>query len=133
MSPSVTLGLLLGSIYGLLGHLFVGRAWRELPVYWLVAVAGFFAGFMGAVLLGVETVRLGTVPLVEATLGSLLALATAGWLLRRRAMPRGEAPSSRPARTPSQADPAGYEGRTTGTEQQRKQRGAHRAGTAGRG
>ena len=84
MSPSVTLGFLLGSVYGLLAHLFVGRAWRELPVYWLTGVVGFFAGFIAAVLLGVELVRLGTVPLVEATLGSLACLALTAWLARRR-------------------------------------------------
>ncbi len=94
MSPSVTLGFLLGSVYGLLAHLFVGRAWRELPVYWLTGVAGFFAGFVAAVLLGVELVRLGTVPLVEATLGSLACLAAAAWLARR-----GRTPGSGPART----------------------------------
>ena len=87
MSPSVTLGFLLGSVYGLLAHLFVGRAWRELPVYWLTGVAGFFAGFVAAVLLGVELVRLGTVPLVEATFGSLACLALAAWLARRGGTP----------------------------------------------
>ena len=94
MSPSVTLGFLLGSVYGLLAHLFVGRAWRELPVYWLTGVAGFFAGFVAAVLLGVELVRLGTVPLVEATLGSLACLAVAAWLARR-----GRTPEAGLART----------------------------------
>ncbi len=87
MSPSVTLGFLLGSVYGLLAHLFVGRAWRELPVYWLTGVAGFIAGFVAAVLLGVGLVRLGTVPLVETTLGSLACLALAAWLARRGGMP----------------------------------------------
>ncbi len=87
MSPSVTLGFLLGSVYGLLAHLFVGRAWRELPVYWLTGVVGFFAGFIAAVLLGVELVRLGTVPLVETTLGSLACLALTAWLARRGGTP----------------------------------------------
>ena len=87
MSPSVALGLLLGSIYGLLAHLFVGRTWRQLPVYWFAAVLGFFGGFAGAVLTGVEIVRLGTVPLVEATLGSLLGVVVVGWLARPRARP----------------------------------------------
>ncbi len=104
MSPSVTLGFLLGSVYGLLAHLFVGRAWRELPVYWLTGVAGFFAGFVAAVLLGVELVRLGTVPLIEATLGSLACLALAAWLARR-----GETPDPGPART-RRSGRAGREG-----------------------
>jgi H+/Cl- antiporter ClcA len=95
MSPSVTLGFLLGSVYGLLAHLFVGRAWRQLPVYWLTGVAGFFAGFIVAVLLGVELVRLGTVPLVETTLGSLACLSLVAWLARRGGTPASGQASTR--------------------------------------
>lgn len=75
MSPSVVLGLLLGSIYGLLCHAFVGRRWRQLPLYWATGLLGFFIGYAAAVLGDFALVRLGTVPLVEATLGSCLALA----------------------------------------------------------
>ena len=122
MSPSVTLGFLLGSVYGLLAHLFVGRAWRELPVYWLTGVAGFFAGFVAAVLLGVGLVRLGTVPLVEATLGSLACLAVAAWLARR-----GRTPDAGSARTrrPRAVEPASRTEPATGQ--------AMRRGTIGRG
>ena len=85
MSPSVVLSLLLGSLYGLLCHAFVGRHWRQLPVYWLVGVLGFFAGYAAAVLGGIEIARLGTVPLLEATLGSILALGLAARIARRGA------------------------------------------------
>jgi H+/Cl- antiporter ClcA len=132
MSPSVTLGFLLGSVYGLLAHLFVGRAWRELPVYWLTGVAGFFVGFVAAVLFGVELVRLGTVPLVEATLGSLACLAVAAWLSRR-----GKTPESGPAGTRR----AGSAGRAGAVAPQRRAapgdgaapRNAVQRGTTGRG
>ena len=74
MSPSVVFSLLLGSIYGLLAHAFVGRRWRQLPLYWAAGVLGFFAGYALAVASGVETIRLGPVPLLEATLGAVVAL-----------------------------------------------------------
>jgi hypothetical protein len=60
MPPSLVLGCLLGSIYGLLGHAFVGQRWRQLPTYWLGGI--------------------GSVPLLESSLGSGLALALL-WLL----------------------------------------------------
>ena len=131
MSPSVTLGFLLGSVYGLLAHLFVGRAWRELPVYWLTGVAGFFAGFVAAVLLGVELVRLGTVPLVEATLGSLACLAVAAWLARR-----GRAPVAGPVGT-RRSGSAGREGavepQRTAPGDRATPRNSVQRGTVGRG
>lgn len=84
MSPSVMLGLVLGSLYGLLCHAFVGQRWRQLPVYWVTGLLGFFAGYALAVLGGIEIARLGTVPLLEATLGSCLALGLVAGIMRRR-------------------------------------------------
>ncbi|MFN8516581.1 MAG: hypothetical protein U0232_30055 [Thermomicrobiales bacterium] len=75
MPPSIVLGCLLGSIYGLLGHAFVGQHWRQLPVYWLGGVAGFFAGYVVAALSGGGMLALGSVPLLESSLGSGLVLA----------------------------------------------------------
>lgn len=90
MPPSVVLSCLLGSIYGLLGHAFAGQRWRQLPVYWLGGVLGFFAGYALAALGGGGLVTLGSVPLLESSLGSGLALALL-WLLigrqPRRAQP----------------------------------------------
>ena len=85
MSPSVILSLLLGSIYGLLCHAFIGRHWRQLPLYWAAGLLGFFAGYAAAVAGGSELVQLGTVPLIEATAGSGLALVLVGRLARRGA------------------------------------------------
>ncbi len=84
MSPSVVLSLLLGSIYGLLAHAFVGRRWRQLPLYWATGVLGFFAGYALAVASGIETLRLGPVPLMEATLGAGVALAAVFLFARSR-------------------------------------------------
>lgn len=88
MSPAVTLTLALGSIYGLLCHAFVGRRWRQLPLYWAVGVAGFLAGYAVAVVSGLDLLRLGAVPLLTTTLGSLAALAATAWLVRRPVRPR---------------------------------------------
>lgn len=84
MPPSIVLGCLLGSIYGLLGHALVGRRWRQMPIYWLGGIAGFFVGYAVAALGGGGLVRLGSVPLIEGSLGSGIALALIWWLIGRR-------------------------------------------------
>lgn len=85
MPPSIVLGCLLGSIYGLLGHAFVGRRWRQLPAYWLGGVLGFFAGYLVAALAGGGLVRLGSVPLIETTIGAVAILALLWFLIGRPA------------------------------------------------
>ncbi|MGN6565546.1 MAG: hypothetical protein ACTHMU_23055 [Thermomicrobiales bacterium] len=84
MSPSIGLSLLLGSIYGLLCHAVVGQRWRQLPLYWAAGVVGFFAGYVGGVVGGLEFARLGVIPLLAATLGAVIALTAVYWLLSRR-------------------------------------------------
>jgi hypothetical protein len=84
MPPSVVLSCLLGSIYGLLGHAFAGQRWRQLPVYWLGGILGFFGGYALAALGGGGVVALGSVPLLESSLGSGLALAFLWLLIGRR-------------------------------------------------
>ena len=84
MPPSIVLGCLLGSIYGLLGHAFVGRHWWQLPGYWLGGIAGFFVGYAVAALGGGGLLRLGSVPLLEASLGSGLVVALLWLLIGRR-------------------------------------------------
>lgn len=84
MPPSVVLGCLLGSIYGFLGHAFVGQRWRQLPVYWLGGILGFFAGYSLAALGGGGVMLLGSVPLLESSLGSGLTLAILWLFIGRR-------------------------------------------------
>ncbi len=85
MSPSIVLSLLLGSLYGLLWHACVGWRWGQLPLYWFGGVCGFLLGYALAALGGGQVVGLGPIPLLEATLGSVLALAALRWILGRRA------------------------------------------------
>ena len=84
MSPSIVLGLLLGSLYGLLWHACLGRRPLWLPLYWAIGILGFFGGYALAALAGMRLLALGAIPLVEATVGALLALALAWWLFGRR-------------------------------------------------
>lgn len=89
MPPSIVLATLLGSIYGLLGHAFVGQRWRQLPVYWLGGIVGFFGGYV-LVSLGGGLIRLGSVPLLEPSLGSCLVVVVIWWLIGRRPRPAGD-------------------------------------------
>lgn len=70
---------LLGSMLGLGWHALFGRRLWQLPVYWLGGVIGFLGGVIASGLLGRAFYRLGTVPLVEGTLGALFVL-TLLWL-----------------------------------------------------
>lgn len=74
MSPPLLLSLLLASIFGLLFHSLLGRRLWQLPCYWLAAVAGFLTGEMVAVLIDVELLRIGTIPVGAATVGTLVGL-----------------------------------------------------------
>lgn len=88
MSPSIVLGLMLGSVYGLLWHACLGRRWLWLPLYWIIGLLGFCGGCILAVLGNSPFLRLGTLPLAEGTVGALLALAATWWLAgHRRARP----------------------------------------------
>ncbi len=87
MSPSVVLGLLLGSLYGLLWHACFGHRLLWLPINWALGVGGFFGGYAFAAVTGLRLLSLGAIPLLEATVGAFLALALV-WLLIGRRMGR---------------------------------------------
>ncbi len=84
MSPSIVLGVLLGSLYGLLWHACLGRRPVGLALDWLLGIGGFFGGYALAAVTGSRLLSLGTIPLIESTLGAFLALAAAWWLVGRR-------------------------------------------------
>ena len=84
MSPSIILSLAIATVYGCGFHAVFGRRLWQWPVFWLAAIVGFFLGYVLGVATGLELGRVGSVPLVAATLGAavLLALAwyfTAPW------------------------------------------------------
>ncbi len=65
---------LLGSMLGLGWHALFGRRLWQLPVYWFGGVIGFLGGIVASGVLGRAFYRLGTVPLVESTLGAIFVL-----------------------------------------------------------
>lgn len=87
MSPSLVLSAALGSICGLMGHAAWGRRATQIPLYWGVGVAGFFAGSLLSMLSGGGLVRIGSVPLLEALTTSIMSVLVLTWVLYTR--PRG--------------------------------------------
>lgn len=87
MSPSLVLSAALGSIVGLLGHSALGRKAKQIPLYWGVGVAGFFAGSILSMLTGGGLVRIGSVPLLESLTTSIVSVLLLAWVLYTR--PRG--------------------------------------------
>jgi predicted permease len=75
MAPSILLSLIIASFYGCLCHALVGKRLWQWPVFWAGGLVGFFLGYAGGVLAGIEWLRLGSIPLAAATLGSAAVLA----------------------------------------------------------
>jgi hypothetical protein len=77
LSPTVVVFLGLGTAYALLFHLWSGRSPRHLLLFWLVSMLGFGLGYLAATLLPAHPLSLGGIPVVEASVGSLLLLLVA--------------------------------------------------------
>jgi hypothetical protein len=77
MSPSIILSLVIATCYGCGFHFIFGRRLWQWPIFWLTAIVGFFIGYVLGVAAGLEIGRIGSVPLVAATLGSAALLALA--------------------------------------------------------
>ena len=82
LSPTVVVFLGLGTSYALLFHLWRGRRLQHLWLFWLVSMLGFGLGYLAATLLhpllGTRPLlSLGGIPVVEASVGSLLLLLVA--------------------------------------------------------
>ncbi len=80
------LACLLGSMLGLGWHAVFGRRLWQLPLYWLGGVFGFLGGMVVSSLLGLALYRVGTVPVIEGSIGALLVLALL-WLVTTPAEP----------------------------------------------
>ena len=77
LSPMAVVLLGLGTTYALLFHLWSGRRLPHLLLFWLVSVLGFGLGYLLSSLWEVHPLKLGGIPVVEATAGSLLLLLVA--------------------------------------------------------
>lgn len=80
-SPTVLVFLLLGTAYALLFHLWSGRNIQHLVLFWLMSILGFGIGFVLAGLLHLQMFLFGGVPILEASIGALVMLFVARWLV----------------------------------------------------
>jgi len=80
MSPSLVFSLLLASLYGAVFHFIWGKRWRDLALYWVVAIVGFAMGQALFEFLGFSVYMMGQVRVVEGTLVSWGCLFVARWL-----------------------------------------------------
>jgi ribose/xylose/arabinose/galactoside ABC-type transport system permease subunit len=74
MPPSILFSLTLATCLGCGFHVVVGRRLWQWPLFWLVAVLGFFLGYVAGVASGFELARIGSVPIVASLAGALAAL-----------------------------------------------------------
>jgi predicted membrane-bound dolichyl-phosphate-mannose-protein mannosyltransferase len=77
MSPSILFSLTVATCYGCAFHALFGRRLWQWPLFWLAGLAGFFLGYIAGVAAGFELLRIGSVPMAAATLGSFAALVLA--------------------------------------------------------
>ncbi len=76
MSPTIVLGLVLGTLYGLVFYVIFGRGWLRLIGYALASVSGFFLGHVLAEMAGLALFDIGELHAVEGTLVSWLSCVT---------------------------------------------------------
>jgi hypothetical protein len=78
--PSLVFSGLLASLYGNVFHFIWGKSWRELALYWVVAIVGFGIGQALFTLLGFSVYLIGQVRVVESTIVCWACLFIARWL-----------------------------------------------------
>ena len=74
ISPSLTLALVLSTLYSLVFFLVFGHGWLRLLFYWVIGVTGFLLGHWLANLVGLSIFNVGELNLVEGTAMSWVAL-----------------------------------------------------------
>jgi hypothetical protein len=83
IAAGLVLGFLLSTVYGAVFHLLIGGPPRKLLLYVLASWIGFTIGHFVGDLLGFETLKLGAIHLLAASIGSWLALILS-WFLSTR-------------------------------------------------
>lgn len=74
VSPAYVLAFVIASAYGLGFFLFLGHGWRQMFLFWGVAVGAFLVGQAIARAVGLALFDIGAVHLVEGTVASALGL-----------------------------------------------------------
>ena len=72
--PSIILGFVLSSLYGLVFYVLMAHGWWRLLFYWVVGVGGFFLGQFIASAVGLNIFNIGETNLIEGTVASWLGL-----------------------------------------------------------
>jgi hypothetical protein len=72
--PTATLGFILATLYGAIFHFIVGGDARRLALFLLSAWVGFTLGHLLGVLFEIDILNIGTLRIVAATFGALVAL-----------------------------------------------------------
>lgn len=78
--PTATFGFILATLYGASFHFIVGGDIRRLALFLLSAWLGFSLGHTLGVIFRVDILNVGTLRIVTATLGALVALLAAHFL-----------------------------------------------------
>ena len=82
-TASYLLAFILSTLYGAGFHLWQGGSSRRLLLYLLTGWVGFAAGHFAAAITSFTLWSAGALNILPASLGSLLALFLANWLMRR--------------------------------------------------
>ncbi len=82
-ASGLVLGFLLATLYGAGFHLVMGGRPRQIILYLVASWVGFIIGHFIGDFFGIETLKLGAVHLLTASLGSWLALLVS-WVLAGR-------------------------------------------------
>jgi hypothetical protein len=72
--PAILLSAILSTAYGAVFHVWRGGSLRRLGLFLVAAWVGFGLGQLAGMLIGWDAGQVGEVHLIEATLGSLIAL-----------------------------------------------------------
>ncbi len=80
MLPDLLLIILLGGAYGALFHLWRGKNFRELIIYFLTGIIGFGIGQAVGNVLGLNVFLIGALHIIEASVMSWVCLFVMQWL-----------------------------------------------------
>ncbi len=83
-SPTATFGFIIATLIGASFHFIVGGDVRRLALFLLSAWIGFGLGHIFGVLLEIDALNIGTLHIMTASLGALVALAAAYGLTSNR-------------------------------------------------
>jgi len=82
MAPVTILSLVIGSIYSAVFHLIYGNRIKDLAVFIIAGIIGFWLGQIAAAAFNWHIFTIGTIHIFEASVASVLALYLSRWLNR---------------------------------------------------